>query len=134
MSTVQVEIVTPERVVYQSDANIVVAKGTEGDLGILPHHIPLVTGLKIAPVRVKKENGEDVIAVSAGFLEVRPEKVSVLAESAELAEDIDVDRAQRAKERAERRLADRDEEIDVRRAEFALQRANIRLQVKHSNT
>lgn len=130
MSTIQVEIVTPERVVYRDQANIVVAKGKEGDLGILPNHIPLVTPLQIAPVRIKKEDAEDVVAVSAGFLEVRPDKVTILAEAAELPEEIDVDRAMRAKERAERRLAESgQEEIDFRRAELALQRATVRINV-----
>ncbi|GAB7387900.1 F0F1 ATP synthase subunit epsilon [Bacillaceae bacterium] len=130
MSTMLVEIVTPDRVVYSSEAKMVVAKGVEGDLGILPHHVPLVTPLKIAPVRIKKDEGEDVVAVSSGFMEVRGDKVTILAEAAELPEEIDIDRALAAKERAERRLAQSgQEDIDFQRAKLALQRALMRLQV-----
>ena len=131
MNTVLVEVVTPERVVYSGDARIVVAKGVEGDLGILPNHMPLVTPLKIAPVQVKKaDDSSDFIAVSGGFLEVRKDKITILAQSAELPEDIDVNRAEAAKERAERRLAETGkDESDFKRAQLSLQRAMVRLQV-----
>jgi F-type H+-transporting ATPase subunit epsilon len=132
MNTVLVEVVTPERVVYSGEARIVVAKGIEGDLGILPNHMPLVTPLKTAPVQVKKaaEGGEDLIAVSGGFMEVRKEKITILAEAAELPEDIDVNRAIAAKERAERRLAESGKEgADFKLAQLALQRALVRIQV-----
>ncbi|AMA71643.1 MULTISPECIES: F0F1 ATP synthase subunit epsilon [Aneurinibacillus] len=131
MNTIAVEIVTPERVVYRGDARIVVARGVEGDLGILPNHIPMVTPLKIAPVLVKKHEGEDdKIAVSGGIMEVRRDKVTILAETAELPDEIDVDRARAAKERAERRLAENErEDIDFKRAQLALQRAMTRLDV-----
>lgn len=132
MNTVLVEVVTPERVVYSGEARIVVAKGIEGDLGILPNHMPLVTPLKTAPVQVKKaaEGQEDLIAVSGGFMEVRKEKITILAEAAELPEDIDVNRAIAAKERAERRLAESGKEgADFKLAQLALQRALVRIQV-----
>jgi len=130
MSTLRLEIVTPERKVYEKDVAGVFVKGTAGELGILPRHVPLVTPLKVAPVRAKKpEGGEDLIAVHGGFMEVRRDKVVILAEAAELPEEIDVDRALRAKERAEERLRHR-EHYDFRRAEIALQRALTRLQVK----
>ena len=130
MSTFLLEIVTPERKVYEQEANMIIVKGVEGEMGILPHHIPLVTPLKIAPVIVKKSQGEELVAVNGGFMEVRKEKVVILAESAELAVDIDVERALAAKKRAEERLADkRREEIDFRRAELALQRALNRIEV-----
>jgi len=130
MNTVLVEVVTPERVVYRGDARIVVAKGLEGELGILPNHVPLVTPLRIAPVQIKKAEGEDVIAVSGGFMEVRKDKITILAEAAELPQDIDVTRATAAKERAEQRLSgDKKEDLDFKRAELALQRALVRLQV-----
>ncbi|RXT01115.1 F0F1 ATP synthase subunit epsilon [Ammoniphilus sp. CFH 90114] len=130
MNTVKVEVVTPERVVYSGDAKIVVVKGIEGELGILPNHIPFVTPLRIAPVQVKSAEGEDLIAVSGGFMEVRKDKITILAESAELPGDIDVTRAQAAKERAERRMAEaRQEETDFKRAQLALQRALVRIQV-----
>jgi len=129
VSTLLLEVVTPERIVYSEQADMVVVKGAEGELGILPNHIPLVTPLKIAPVRVKSGSKEQLIAVHGGFMEVRKDKVVILAESAELPEEIDVDRARSAKERAERRLAQRAENIDDARAQIALQKAINRLKV-----
>lgn len=130
MSTFLVEIVTPERKVYEETANMVSVKGIEGELGILPNHIPLVTPLRIAPVTIKRGNVVDVVAVNGGFIEVRKDKVVILAESAELAKDIDVERAEAAKRRAEQRLAAKRDEYDFRRAELSLQRAMNRLNVK----
>jgi F-type H+-transporting ATPase subunit epsilon len=127
MSTLRLEIVTPERKVYEKDVNMVVAKGVEGELGVLPNHIPLVTPLKVAPVRAKFGNSEEVIAVHGGFMEVRKDKIVILAEAAELGADIDVSRARLAKERAERRLAQQTSDVNAVRAELALQRANNRL-------
>ncbi|WP_019535643.1 F0F1 ATP synthase subunit epsilon [Paenibacillus ginsengihumi] len=131
MSTFVLEVVTPERKVYAETVNMIIAKGIEGELGILPNHIPLVTPLKIAPLKVKKQGQPDqLIAVHGGFMEVRKDKVVILAESAELPEQIDVERARSAKQRAEERLkqAKRDD-IDFKRAELALQRAMNRLDV-----
>ncbi|ELK41421.1 ATP synthase subunit epsilon [Brevibacillus agri BAB-2500] len=126
-----VEVVTPERVVYSGQAEMVIARGVQGDLGILPNHMPLVSPLKIAPVRIKTEGDNEVkMAVSGGFMEVRGDKVTILAETAELPGDIDVERAKAAKARAEKRLAEKYAELDVQRAERALQRAMARLDVK----
>jgi F-type H+-transporting ATPase subunit epsilon len=130
VSTMTVEVVTPERVVYSGEANMVIARGVEGDLGILPNHMPLVTPLKIAPVRIKTEGDKEIkMAVSGGFMEVRGDKVTIIAETAERPEDIDVARAKAAKARAEQRLSERHPDLDVRRAELALQRAMARLDV-----
>ncbi|WP_312109584.1 F0F1 ATP synthase subunit epsilon [Brevibacillus reuszeri] len=130
MSKMTVEVVTPERVVYSGQAEMVIARGVQGDLGILPNHMPLVSPLKIAPVRIKTEGDKEVLmAVSGGFMEVRGDKVTILAETAELPGDIDVDRAKAAKTRAEKRLAEKYAELDVQRAERALQRAMARLDV-----
>jgi F-type H+-transporting ATPase subunit epsilon len=131
VSTFLLEIVTPERKVYAEEANMLIAKGVEGELGILPNHIPLVTPLKIAPITVKKQGAKDVlIAVNGGFMEVRKDKVVILAESAELPEQIDVDRAKAARERAQKRLADaKQANVDFKRAELALQRATNRIDV-----
>ncbi|MCY9660448.1 F0F1 ATP synthase subunit epsilon [Paenibacillus chondroitinus] len=131
MSTFLLEIVTPERKVYAEQANMLVAKGVEGELGILPNHIPLVTPLKISSITVKKQGSKDeIIAVNGGFMEVRKDKVVILAESAELPEQIDVDRARAAKERAEKRLAEtKQDNVDFKRAEAALQRALNRISV-----
>jgi len=129
MSTLRLEIVTPERKLYEEDVNMVVVKGVSGELGILPHHIPLVTPLKIAPVKAKKGNTDEWIAVHGGFMEVRKDKVVILAEAAELGKDIDLIRARQAKERAERRLTEKAADIDHKRAELAFQRALSRLTV-----
>ncbi len=130
MSTFLLEIVTPERKVYAQDARMIIAKGSKGELGILPNHIPLVTPLRIAPLTVKHEDGKsETIAVNGGFMEVRKDKVVILAESAELPGDIDVERARAAKERAEKRLSQSKDEVDFRRAERALQRAMSRIEV-----
>jgi len=133
VSTLLLEVVTPERKVYGKEVSMVVAKGVDGELGILPNHIPLVTPLRIAAVRAKVEGEKDhVIAVHGGFMEVRKDKVIILAESAELPEEIDFDRAARARERAEERLRRaREEKIDYARAQRALARAMLRLDMKN---
>ncbi|REE91447.1 F-type H+-transporting ATPase subunit epsilon [Paenibacillus taihuensis] len=129
MSSFLLEIVTPERKAYAQDVNMIIVKGSEGELGILPNHIPMVTPLKIAPVTIKKDRSEEVIAVNGGFLEIRKDKVVILAESAELPGDIDVARAEAAKQRAEQRLNGKRDEYDQVRAELALQRALNRIVV-----
>jgi len=127
VSTYLLEIVTPERLVYTEQVNSISVRGSEGDLGILPGHLPLVTPLKIAPIRIKIGGQTEVIAVNGGFIEVRKDKVVILAESAERSEEIDVERARAARERAELRLQSKQEQIDHHRAEVALQRALNRL-------
>lgn len=129
MSTFLLEIVTPERKVYEQEVSMIIAHGVEGELGILPNHIPLVTPLKIAPLEAKKGSGKEIIAVSGGFMEVRKNKVVILAESAELPEEIDVERARAAQDRAQKRLQTKRDDIDFRRAEMALQRAMTRIRV-----
>jgi len=131
MSTLLLEIVTPERKVYAKDASMVIVKGAAGELGILPNHIPLVTPLKIAPITVKHAGGKDeVIAVHGGFMEVRKDKVVILAESAEASGDINIERATAARERAQKRLESKNkDEIDHVRAQLALQRALTRIDV-----
>lgn len=129
MSTFLLEIVTPERKVYGQEVDMIIARGADGELGILPNHIPLVTPLKIAPLEVKKTGGRETIAISGGFMEVRKDKVVILAESAELPGEIDVDRARAAKERAEKRLQAKRDDIDHHRAEMALLRALTRIDV-----
>ena len=107
---------------YSQQVDSIIATGVDGELGILPGHIPMVTPLKIAPIIIKTEENKQV-AIGGGFIEVRKDKVVVLAESAEFPESIDVDRARAAKERAERRLASQSNQdhFDHRRAEIALQ-------------
>lgn len=129
MSTMVLEIVTPERKVYEKNIDMLLVKGIEGELGILPNHIPMVTPLKIAPITAKFDGKEDVVAVNGGFMEVRKDKVVVLAESAEMPEDIDVARAEAAKSRAEQRLASNQTNLDFKRANIALQKAINRIEV-----
>ncbi|MBO8156638.1 MAG: F0F1 ATP synthase subunit epsilon [Bacillaceae bacterium] len=129
MKTLTVSVVTPDGPVLEDQYEMVSCKAESGELGILPGHIPLVAPLTISAVRLKKDNKTEKIAVSGGFLEVRPDKVTVLAQAAEKPSDIDVDRARRAKERAERRLQAKQDDIDFKRAELALKRALNRLDV-----
>ncbi|GAA0289500.1 F-type H+-transporting ATPase subunit epsilon [Gracilibacillus halotolerans] len=128
MKTLKVSVVTPDGPVLEDEFEMVSCKAETGELGVLPGHIPLVAPLSISAVRLKGESPKR-LAISGGFLEVRPDKVTILAQSAELPEHIDVERARRAKERAERRLQAKQDEIDFRRAELALQRAINRLNV-----
>lgn len=126
--TIKVDIVTAERKVYSDDVDIIIAPGIEGQLGILPHHAPLMTMLTPGELLVRKGGVEISLAVSGGFLEVRPDRVIILADAAERAEEIDIARAEAAKRRAQEQLA-HPEAIDVARAQAALQRAVARLEV-----
>jgi len=128
-STVPVAVVTPERELARQDAEMVIVRGAAGDLGILPHHIPLVTPIKPSVLEIRLPGGRERYAVTGGFLEVRGDLVTVLARTAERPEEIDTARAEAAKERAEERLRDRAADVDMVRAELALQRALVRLQV-----
>jgi F-type H+-transporting ATPase subunit epsilon len=130
MAPIRLDIVTAEQSVYSDDVDIVIAPGVEGQLGILPHHTPLMTMLQPGELIARKGKEEFSLAVSGGFLEVRPERVIVLADSAERAEEIDIARAEEAKKRAEQRLAERyTPEVDAARAEAALRRSLIRLKI-----
>ncbi|MDE3840307.1 F0F1 ATP synthase subunit epsilon [Bacillus methanolicus] len=130
MKTIKVSVVTPDGPVYESDVEMVSTKAQSGELGILPGHIPMVAPLQIGAVRLKKGGKTEYMAVSGGFLEVRPDQVTILAQAAERSEEIDVERAKRAKERAEERLrAQNQENIDFKRAELALKRAINRISV-----
>lgn len=124
-NTIKLEIVSPQKVVYSTDVNMLIVKSTAGELGFLPNHAPLVAGLMPAPMRLLTDGGEELVSVSGGFVEVQPKKITVLAANAELASEIDVDRARRAYDRAKERLSKGD--IDVARAEAALSRAKARL-------
>jgi F-type H+-transporting ATPase subunit epsilon len=127
MSKLQLDIVTPERKVYGKEVDMVVTRAANGDIGILPNHAPLVSPLSVTVIRVKNEGQEEQIAISGGFLEVRPSGVTILAETAELSSDIDVERAEAALARARRRIDEH--EGDLARAELALRRAANRLKV-----
>jgi len=129
MSGIKLDIVTAERVVYSEDVDVVIAPGVEGQLGILPHHAPLMTTLQAGELRVRKGGEEFSLAISGGFLEVRPDRVIVLADAAERAEEIDISRAEEAKRRAEEWLSGHAPEVDMTRAEAALHRSITRLKV-----
>jgi F-type H+-transporting ATPase subunit epsilon len=130
MAKLDVEIVTGERVVFtENDVDMVVAPGTDGTLGILPHHAPLITTLAHGELRVKKGGQEQSIVVFGGFMEVTPEKVIVLADTAERAEEIDLAQAEAARRQAEATLANRGAIVDLAEAEMAMRQAAVRLQV-----
>ena len=129
MSPIKLDIVTAERVVYSEEVDVIVAPGVEGQLGILPHHAPLMTTLRAGEMIVRKGSEEFSLAISSGFLEVQPDRVIVLADTAERDEEIDLGRAEEAKRRAEQRLSQRTPAIDTSQAEAALRRALARLKV-----
>lgn len=129
MAKIKVDVVTAERVVFSDEADMVIAPGIEGVLGILPRHAPLLTALQIGELRIKKGEEEVSMAIGGGFMEVLPNKVIVLADTAERAEEIDLARAQAARERAERLLGERAEGVDRSAIEGALRRSQIRLKV-----
>jgi len=128
MPSLKLDVVTAERTVYSEDVDIIIAPGMEGQLGILPHHAPLMTILQAGELIVRRGGEEDTLAISGGFLEVRPDRVIILADQAERAEEIDIDRAEAAKKRAEERLSKK-VEIDTARVEASLRRAIARLTV-----
>lgn len=125
--TIKLEVVTPERIVFNDEAESIVVPGSEGYLGIMANHAPIITSLKIGVVQIIKGNQETKLALSGGFLEVNNNKATILADTAERDEEIDVQRAKGAKERAEQRILEKQADTDIRRAEVALQRAMARL-------
>ncbi|CAD7847558.1 MAG: ATP synthase epsilon chain (EC 3.6.3.14) [Olavius algarvensis Delta 4 endosymbiont] len=127
---IRLEIVTPSTDVVNEDAQIVMAPGSMGEFGVLTGHTPFMTSLKVGDIRYVDSNGtERHVFVSGGFAEALPEKVTVLAESAERRSDIDAERAQSALTRAEKRLAESSNTLDVIRAKAALARAIMRVQM-----
>lgn len=126
--TLRLEVVTPERKVLSEDISSLVVPAIEGYLGILPNHAPMISGLEPGVLKYKVSDNYKKMAISGGFLEVSENKVSILANTAELPEEIDLERARRAKERAEERLKHK-KEIDALRAEMALKRALVRIRV-----
>ncbi len=129
MSGIRLDIVTAERVVYSEEVDAVIAPGIEGQLGILPHHAPLMTTLEVGELLIRKGGEELSLAISGGFLEVRPDRVIVLADAAERDEEIDLARAEEAKRRAQEQLGRPTPEVDVAQAEAALRRSMARLKV-----
>jgi F-type H+-transporting ATPase subunit epsilon len=127
--TIKLEIVTAERIVFSGEVDIIQAPGLEGELGILPHHAPLMTILAPGELIARTSGEEYSLVISGGFLEVRPERVIILADSAERAEEIDIARAEEAKERAKKQLDHPVSPGDATQAEAALRRALARINV-----
>ncbi len=129
MAKLSLEIVTAERLVYSADVDVIVAPGIEGQLGILPQHAPLMTMLQPGELMVRQDGEEQSIFVSGGFLEVQGDKVTVLADTAERADEIDIARAEEAKLRAEQRIALPSTDADHARVQAAMLRSLMRLKV-----
>ena len=130
MSKIKLDIVTVERTVLSEEVEYISAPGVDGVLGILPHHTPLMTALKEGELHYKKDGAEFNYAIGGGFMQVRPDKVTVLADSAERADEIDEMRAEQARERAKRLLQDKPHaDVEFTRIEQAMRRAEIRLRV-----
>jgi F-type H+-transporting ATPase subunit epsilon len=125
------EIVTPERLAYSDTVDAVNLPGIEGELGVLPHHAPLVSMLGVGELRIRKGGAEESFAIVGGFLQVRPDKVVVMAETADMASEIDLATAQEARRAAEQVLegAARTDAIDLSAARAALQHALLRIRV-----
>ncbi|MBF0507255.1 MAG: F0F1 ATP synthase subunit epsilon [Nitrospirae bacterium] len=130
---IRLDIVTPYGLILSEDVDELTATGSEGEFGVLPGHVPFITTLKIGMLIIKKGGKVEYVFVSSGYAEVTFEKVVVLADSAEKAEDIDVSRAEAARKRAEERLAQA-EKYDFGRATAAVERATIRIQIAVKKT
>lgn len=135
MGKVNLEVVTPSGSVAEAQADIVVAPGIEGEFGVLPGHINFLSGILPGELRYTNDGKTEYMAVTSGFAEVSNDKVSILVDSAEMAHEIDLERANSAMERAQGRLAKKrdDDDIDFARAEAALQRAISRVKVAKKN-
>jgi F-type H+-transporting ATPase subunit epsilon len=128
--TLHLEIVTPERMAYSDDVDMVLVPGIDGELGILPHHTPLVSLLGYGELKIRKDGAEESFAIVGGFVQVRPDKVVVMAETADLASEIDLEKAQEARREAERALETGFHEgADLSTARAALQQALLRIRV-----
>ena len=126
----EVEIITPDRIFYKGQATMIEFTTANGEIGVYKNHIPLTTVLAPGIVTITEEDGKKEAAVHAGFAEILPEKVTLLAEIAEWPDEIDVQRAQAAKERAEKRIQSHTDEVDLKRAEFALRKSLVRIDIK----
>jgi F-type H+-transporting ATPase subunit epsilon len=132
MSVFHLDIVTPDRSFFSEEVEMVIARGVEGDLAILKGRAPLITPLKIGKIRIFQDGKEKVAAVVDGYVSVEKDKATIITEAAEWPEEIDIERAEAAKKRAETLLKERPDGIDVARAELALRRALNRIEVGKS--
>jgi F-type H+-transporting ATPase subunit epsilon len=130
-SNFNLEIATPERNFYNDDIEMVVVRTPQGEMGVLPGHEPMVVAIDIGPVRIKKDGQWVEAVLTSGFMEATPERVVILCDTAEWPDEIDVNRAKSAKERAEERLNHKQTKLDYIKSQAALSRAMARLQVKN---
>ena len=128
-TVIDLQIVTPDKLIAREQVDEVQLRGSEGYFGVLPGHTPLLASLAVGEMWYRKGQEKTYLSIAGGFAEVLPDRVTLLATLAERAEDIDVSRAESAKQRAEQRLAQPQGEIDYERARLALQKSIIRLQV-----
>lgn len=134
-ANIRLEVVTPQKEVVNEEAQIIVAPGMLGEFGVLIGHTPFMTSLKVGIIRYTDVQGQErCVFVSGGFAEALPDKVTVLVESADRRCDIDMDRAQKAMERAQKRIDDKTEEMDFARAQMALERSIYRLRLGESRS
>jgi F-type H+-transporting ATPase subunit epsilon len=129
VATFRLEIVTAERMIFSEDVSAVIAWGVEGQLAILPHHAPLMTMLQPGDLMIRKDKEEEYVVISGGFLEVRPDKVIILADACERADEIDIARAEEAKKRAQETMKAAPLTADAAMAEASLRRSLARLKV-----
>ena len=124
----KLEIITPEKVFYEENISMIVFKTTEGDIGVLKNHMPLTTLLSSGLAKIKVDDKEKEVILHEGFVEIKPEKVTILTDAAEWPDEIDLNRAKAAKQRAESLLKKKNDQVDIARAEAALMRAVARIE------
>ncbi len=134
MARLRLRVVSPTRKLFDKEVDMIIMRASEGDLGVMAGHIPLTTTLSMGALRIFDESAEEnakerMMAVLGGFAEIRPDCVTILSDSAEWPDEIDIKRAEAAKERAERRMNENSGELDVQRASLALRRALVRIEV-----
>jgi F-type H+-transporting ATPase subunit epsilon len=129
MATLHVQIITPEKIIYNDDVDMIVIPGSEGDLGILPHHVPLFTQVRPGELKVKKGNVEFYMAITGGFADITGQEVTILADYAVRAEEIEEKRVEEAMKRAEEAMREKKSETDFALAEADLRRALLELKV-----
>jgi F-type H+-transporting ATPase subunit epsilon len=121
------KIVTPDKIFFEGDIDRIICRGVQGDLAVLPGRAPFVTQLEISGARIKNDNESKIVAIAGGYLHVDTDGAKIVSDACEYADEIDLERAKKAMERAQRRLKDHEEDIDVMRAEIALRKAINRL-------
>ena len=129
MPPMLLEIITAERQVYSDEVDAVVAPGLEGQLGILPHHAPLMTALQPGELIIRKDGAEQFLVVTGGFMEVLGDRVTILADAAEQSDEIDEQRAQAAMESAQERVRNLESDLELEGALSSLRRAQVRVNV-----